>query len=268
LVRLDRALEPKRNGFDAAAYPVHAIVTSRGCPRRCIFCTLGYQQGRERVRPIGTVLAEVSALREHFGVNEFFVHDDNFSADRRRAKALCAALSAAGLDVRWGCEVVARDVDEELAEALVAAGCSHVMLGVESGNAEVLRATKKGIRLDHAENAVRTFAAVGMPSITCSFIVGHPQDTPETVRETFDFALRLKSLGATKIRVGAMTPFPGTALYHSPEEHGIRILTKDWVEYVPTKIVMETRHLEKGEIGSLLVEGLLQFADELQRCNS
>jgi radical SAM superfamily enzyme YgiQ (UPF0313 family) len=265
---LDRLPLPAREGFHLSAYPVlGSLLSSRGCPRRCVFCTIGLQPGRARLRSISAVLEEIETLKKAYGVREFFFHDDNFSADKKRTKELCRALRDAKLEVKWGCELAARDVDVEMAGLLVEAGCNHLLIGAESGNAEVLKSTRKGIRLEDTIRAVQLVTAAGMPSITCSFIIGHPTDTEATVRDTLRFALYLKEIGATKIRVGAMTPFPGTAIYHSADSLGVRILTRDWAQYVPFKVVMETEYLSKQMIASFVVEGLLLFGNELERCN-
>ena len=99
------------------------------------------------------------------------------------------------MDITWGCQSRVSTIDEELAKVMFGAGCRSIQFGVESGNQTVLNSIKKGITLNQVEKAVMGAHKAGIPNIICTFMIGHPEDTRDTIQDTVDFALRLHDLG-------------------------------------------------------------------------
>jgi len=110
----------------------------------------------------------------------------------------------------------------------------------------------KGIEKDAAIQAIRWSVAAGIRT-TASFMVPFPEDTEETIRETFAFMETLKDEGA-EILMSYTTPYPGTAFYEKADELGLRILTREWGEYDAKHLVMETERLDAARIVSIVEE--------------
>ena len=151
-------------------------------------------------------------------------------------------------------------VSPELLTELHAAGCSGIHFGIESGDPEVLRQIGKGITLEQSQQAVEAALRAGIPEVFCSFIIGHPFDTPETVRRTIKFARKLQTMamgsaGARVVcRMSTLVPFPGTPVFERAKELGVNVLLKDWTQYVVDDIILETRHLSAAALRELFFE--------------
>jgi radical SAM superfamily enzyme YgiQ (UPF0313 family) len=149
----------------------------------------------------------------------------------------------------------------EMARAMANAGCRVIQFGVESGNDSVLQSLQKQTSTTQIEAAVRAVAAAGIEQIVCGFIIGHATDTEDSSRETIKFGLHLRDLGATRLTLSLLTPYPGTRVYERREQLGIRLLTDDWEQYTFSRVVMETSRLNRDKLRELYVEGLLSFLD-------
>ena len=257
---------PARDLIDLGSYAqTGAILTSRGCLRRCVFCACGLSGSRSfRLRSAQGVVDEMIFLNSKYGISRFEFHDDAFTTDMERAHDICRLItgeySLAATD--WGCHALASNFDESLADKMAAAGCRCVQFGIESGNTEILQKTGKGISLADAENAVRSAHKAGIPVIVTSFIIGFPWDTAQTVEETVDFTLRLRDLGATHTPCSVLTPFPGTIIGEHLEQFGINVLSKDWERYTFNQVLIETENFSASDLRQLYAEAIFRLVDE------
>ena len=128
---------------------------------------------------------------------------------------------------------------------MAVAGCTGIQFGVESGSQTILDSVK-GIQKERALQAVQWTVAAGIRATT-SFMVPFPDDTLETLHETFAFMRELQDAGA-ELRMSYTAPFPGTLFHANAEELGLRILTDDWEQFDAKHIVMETRCLDAATI--------------------
>jgi len=232
LMRLDKYLSPG------------TIITSRGCPSKCIFCAAeAMSGGKYRVRSPANVVAEIEKVADDFSPKFFFIADDTFTVFRDRTREICKLLSNLAKKVEWVCESRANFIDKPILQEMAEAGCTAIQFGVESGSEKILNAIKKGINLDQVRRAVR-WAVEAKILPVCSFMVPHPEDTWKTVKETKRFMLELKDMGAF-IYVSMTTPFPGTNLYTHAKELGVTIITEDTDKYDLTgeSPVIRTRNL-------------------------
>jgi len=232
LMRLDKYLSPG------------AIITSRGCPSKCIFCAAeAMSGGRYRVRSPANVVAEIEKMASDFSPRFFFIADDTFTVFRDRTREICKLLRSLAKKVEWVCESRANFIDKPILQEMAEAGCTAIQFGVESGSEKILKAIKKGINLDQVRRAVR-WAVEAKILPVCSFMVPHPEDTWKTVKETKKFMLELKDTGAF-IYVSMTAPFPGTHLYLYAKELGVTIVTEDTDKYDLTgeSPAIRTRHL-------------------------
>ncbi|MDD5650162.1 MAG: radical SAM protein, partial [Candidatus Nanoarchaeia archaeon] len=167
--------------------PVGTIISSRGCPFQCIFCDRNIFGNKFRARSAKNVLEEVDYLIKNYKVKEIKFIDDTFTINKQRVLDICKLLMERKYNLIWSCSIRADTVDKELLTTMKKAGCWFVSLGVESGNEKVLRDIKKNLTKDQIRNACKLAKEAGLKT-RGFFIIGHPTDTKETIRETIDFA--------------------------------------------------------------------------------
>jgi len=201
------------------------VLTSRGCPGKCIFCSRHIFGRTTRFRSIGNVLSEIEMLLSDYRMEEISIIDDAFTEDRQRVLRFCEEIGRRRLKFPWRLSNGARvdSVDEELLRAMRAAGCYEIAFGVESGDDDVLRKIGKEITTAQIAAAFEAAKRAGMDTIGF-FIIGHPFDTTETMRKTIDFAIRLDP---TYAQFTISTPLPGTALWDWVERHGTSLFGND-----------------------------------------
>jgi len=232
-----------------------ALMTSRGCPFKCVYCSSSQLCGKMwRGHSPKRVVEDMRILAEDFGVHEIELLDDTFTLNRGRALEVCRLLRAEGLDVFWSCSSRVDTIDSQLAHEMSRAGCHTVYFGVESGDEDVLRSTGKGISLDGAVRAVSVAKEAGLHTV-CSFILGLPQDTLQTVRRTIDFARRI---GTDFAQFTQCTPFPGTKIYEVARKRGW-LLTTDWSRYTTLDPVMRVPGIPPQLITKMMRRAYISF---------
>jgi len=237
-----------------------AICTSRGCPNNCSFCACHLIFGhRYRTPSVGRVLDELEHLQKEYGIHEVDFNDDTFNWDHQRVFDICQGIKERGLKLRWSCFCRAAEMTPEIAFAIQGAGCGAVQYGVESGSPKILKDIGKRVSLQQVEGAVTAAADAGIEAIVCGIMLGHPKDTEETVTDTIEFADHLLNIGATRIMLSLLTPYPGTQVYRQLDKLGIRLLTDDWEQYILSRVVVETKYLTKEKLRELYVRGLIRF---------
>lgn len=205
---------------------VGVILTSRGCPFNCIFCANKLlTEGTYRTHSTERVCLEVENMISKFGVTQLFVQDDNFSANKKRAKEICREFIRRKYNtkVSWWAEARVDCVDEELLHLMKEAGCRIISYGLESGNQRLLDLIDKNITLELVKKVIAMTQKAGI-DIRASFILGLPTETRKESLQTIKFARRL---GISQVRFAIATPFPGTKLWDIAQEEGTLNLT-DW----------------------------------------
>jgi anaerobic magnesium-protoporphyrin IX monomethyl ester cyclase len=194
------------------------LVTSRGCPGRCTFCSSPKLWGRKaRFRSAGSVLEELEELVVRRGHRFLNVKDDTFTASKRRAAEICRGIAERGLVFRWACDTRADLVDAELLAAMRRAGCVRLNLGVESASAEVLRQFRKGIDPARVREVTRDARDLGL-DVRYYLIVGGRGETPETIRETLRF---VEESRPTHCLFHGLSVHPGTEDFEIAREQGL-----------------------------------------------
>ncbi|OGN99213.1 MAG: hypothetical protein A2Y89_05775 [Chloroflexi bacterium RBG_13_51_18] len=189
--------------------PFGAIVTSRGCPYRCAYCSKPVFGSRFRAQSPGRVVEEMRYLQQKFGIKEIAFYDDSFTLDKKRVHAIADKIIEQKLKIAWTCETRVNLVDKELLEHMKQAGCYSVAYGIESASPDILKILQKDITLEQVETAVSDSRKVGL-QVVGYFMLGSPGETPGTIRQTIEYAKRLKVDFA---QFSVTTPFPGTELY-------------------------------------------------------
>ncbi len=244
---------------DLSAYKApFVVVTSRGCPGNCIYCSARAMWGpRYRGRPAEHVLSEVVIRAKQTGRRFFTIPDDTFTADTNRVRRFCRLLIESGLGLGWHCESRADVLTEELLDLMKEAGCEGVQFGIESASQDILTSLRKGVSLRRAEELVAHVHALGM-NPRCSFMLGHHTDTPETIRRTVDLALRFWDQYGASCAVSASTPLPGTYLYEKRDQLGITIHAKRWEEYIFSEPMVSGQGFKVDDVREALF-GVMTF---------
>jgi anaerobic magnesium-protoporphyrin IX monomethyl ester cyclase len=240
-------LQPATDAIEGAKS--FSILTSRGCPYRCTYCSQSIMPQRWRARAPESILEEWRHLVEDLGAQEIGVLDDSANIRVQRLMDLSDLLIANRLNhVPWifvnG--IRANLASRELLARMKEAGLKRTAFGVESGDPEILRSIDKRIDMDTIREAFRNAKAVGLETIGF-FIIGLPGETEQTMERTIRFACELDPLIAN---FSMMTPYPGTKVYQTVKQHG-RLLMDDWDDYV---FFEGKARYEMGEMTAELVE--------------
>jgi anaerobic magnesium-protoporphyrin IX monomethyl ester cyclase len=203
------------------------ILTSRGCPARCTFCANVVTGRSFRHRSAQSVTAEINAWHEQCGIDYFPIWDDAFTANTPRLLELCAAIERdVCFPFNFGAITRANMVSRDLLRTMRQAGLMHVNFGVESGDDEILKAIKKGIRTDHVVRALEWAKEEGLIT-ACNFMLGFPQETPVELERTLRFMERIAPMVDAFSTMGVVVPFPGTPIYE--ENHFLYGFTNWWL---------------------------------------
>lgn len=229
-----------------------SIVTSRGCPGNCIYCSIHTVWGRRwRSRGPANVLDEIEHLVNNYGVKEIHFEDDNLTFDRERARAIFQGIIDRGLDIAWTTPngVAIWKLDEDLLRLMKASGCYQINLGIESGNERVLKEIiRKPFRLEKVHEIVKKIQELGIWAHGF-FILGMPGETKQTIMDTINFAIGL-NLDSASFFVA--TPYPGTRLFDICKEHGYI------QDYDARALRVQSSMISTEQFTS---DGLLQFQD-------
>ncbi|MFQ5771037.1 MAG: B12-binding domain-containing radical SAM protein [bacterium] len=211
---------PARDLFKFREYKPHpyipnsdksaTVLTSRGCPFKCIFCAANVVHGRGyRVRSIENVIAEIEFLKENYNVKRICFADDEFTLNRKRTIELCNSIIESEIEIKWTCFSRVTDVDPKLLNTMKEAGCDLILYGVESGNERLLKSMKKSITLKDSINAIKWTNNADIISIA-TFILGLPEETRNSIMETINFS---KKLNPTLAFFNIAIPLPGSELH-------------------------------------------------------
>jgi radical SAM superfamily enzyme YgiQ (UPF0313 family) len=229
LMDLDILGQPDRSIFDLKRYLDHdyetVVMTARGCPSRCTFCSTTVSGRRARWNGPSHVCDELEEVIG-YGFQSAFFGDDTFSGDPKRAIAICDEIRKRGIDIPWTSNMRAQDARPPVLEAMRAAGAYRVFMGFESIQKATLRLVKKGATPERMLEKAQLVKTAGL-ELHASFIVGAPGDTPETLAATLDY---IRLLNPTVATFNVMEPRPGTDVFHRPERYGITMPDPYWYE--------------------------------------
>jgi radical SAM superfamily enzyme YgiQ (UPF0313 family) len=186
-------------------------------------------QGRRvRAHSPERVVEELRILRDQHGARGVCFHDSTFTIDKARTMKLLQLMVRADLGLRWTCNTRTDRVDHEICDALRAAGCRQVALGIESGNQASLDIVGKGTTVERQTDAVRMIHAHGMETL-CSYILCLPGETEEMAEETISYA---RSLASRVAMFYLPVPYPGSALFDACSRDGGLRMTHRWSDYL------------------------------------
>lgn len=235
-------------------YKIVPVQTSRGCPFHCEFCSVTGMFGKKlRYRSTENIINELKAYDNN--KNIVFFYDDNFTANRKRAKELLKAMVKEQFKFQWSTQVRA-DVanDPELVKLMREAGCSTVFIGFESIDAENLKDMKKQQSVEEIKNAIKLLDKNNI-HVHGMFVFGFENDKPASVKETIRFVARSR---ISTVQFLILTPFPGTATFEKLKRAN-KIKFFDWTLYDAHHAVFESRHLSIDQIQRAQIKGHQAF---------
>lgn len=229
LVPVEGYIERRQNNgmYQGRAMP---ILASRGCPFRCTFCSSPQMwEPVYAMRDVSLICDEVELYQRRYGATDFHFQDLTAIVSRKWIIALCDEMIRRGLKITWQLPSGTRSeaIDDEVCEKLAAAGFKQLSLAPESGSQHIREAIAKRVKMEHMIAAIRAGLNNGL-SVSCFFVIGFPQETLQTLRETLRLARKLAWMGLPDIGVAKFVPYPGSALFKQLVEQGRITLNDDY----------------------------------------
>jgi len=236
---------------------IFPVLTSRGCPYDCTFCSVTKMFGRGyRYRSTDKIITELKSIEETYpNLKSFFFYDDHFAANRQRTKELLKAMLDTGIKTKWNAQVrqdVARD--PELLKLFKATNCHTLYIGIESINPETLKRYNKKQTLEDIETNLSILQDHGFWR-HCMFVFGADTDTVETIRETIKWTKR-RDIETVQFLI--LTPLPGTPDAARLEAEG-RIFDKDYSHYDAHHAVFEPKNMSAGQLARETYKAMRRF---------
>lgn len=201
------------------------ILTSRGCPFNCAFCSAPILNQRVRFRNPEAIGGEVRHVIERYGIKQFRVSDDMFTANPKHVSDICRAVK--DFDIAWRISIRAKPLTKAILKTLHDAGCREVSIGVESFDDGVLKMLNKGTTAEDNALALEMCAEVGMKARVL-FMIRTPGQTSETVSINIEY---LKRVPYAIIACMTFIPLPGSDIWANPDKYNIEILDRNMDNY-------------------------------------
>ncbi len=242
------------------------IISSRGCPYACTFCSVILTQGRNfRKRSPEDFVDEMEYWHKR-GWERFEIDDDCYSCDMKRAIKISEEIIKRGLKIKYDIYNGIRvdRVSPELLQSLRDSGCSLVSFGLESANLKILRNIKKSIKsLDQVTDAVKWAKDAGLKT-SVNFIIGHQGETMETARESLEFA---RSLEADFVNFYNLVPYPGTETYEWVKKNARMLVPEEdylrHISYRDNEPIFETDEFTASERRQVIKEGFQLYEQKV-----
>jgi len=260
IVPLDKIDHPARDLSVSGSSAI--LVSSRGCPYRCVFCCSSRYWGRMRLFSAEYVVEEMRSLVERYRLNRLTLFDDLFVWDRDRLRQIVQRFEADSIfrNVSITCTIRAELVDDELATLLKRLRVDVVGAGLESGSERVLQYLKgPKASVEQNRRAVEILRKHGIGT-EASFVIGSPEETADDARQTVQF---IKDVPLRGFMIHVLTPFPGTPLWDEAAEKGIVSAQMDWTKLRPDVLNERKRDVILAE--QMSYEEVKEFFDEINR---
>lgn len=248
---LDQLPLPARDLLPMDLYPAGAagtrglIMTSRGCPFSCAYCsTSRFHGNRVRFHGVARILEELRTICEDHGAAFASFADDTFTMNRQRVECFCRELIARGSPYAWGCDTRVDLVDARLLQLMSDAGCEVIFYGIESATQRVIDNMGKGFRLEQARQAISETRAAGIEA-QVSFIIGLPGETYAGAQRMADF---VDETGADGVLYNILIAYPGSRIHQDPKHFGVESFSDDWGRCEQVRPMTRTGAMSEDEI--------------------
>ena len=207
----------------AGVLPPAGILSSRGCPSACTFCSNDVTGRKFRYRSAASVAHEVGVMRGHGSVG-FAFFDDSFAVGRRRVRELCNAIAALPEPAWWTCTAHPAHLDPDVIADMQRAGCAGIDIGMESADPDMLVRIGKGVTVERVLAVLGWCKDAGVQCVV-NLLYGWPDETAAALAGTIDFIVRAAPIAGGFNARGVVVPYPGTAIY---ELHHERFGFTEW----------------------------------------
>jgi radical SAM superfamily enzyme YgiQ (UPF0313 family) len=224
--------------FTSKKYDLGFVVSSRGCPYGCIFCSNRVTTGMKyRYRSPISIVDDLEVLYHRHGKTFILFLDDNFLVNKKRIYALIDEIRQRGLDNKMTFSFQARgdNADYALFKDLYSSGFKSVFFGMETASNRIMKLIKKGETVEQCINAVRMAKELGF-HVSAAFIYGFPT---ETHSDRINCARLSKELEIDMARFNNATPYPGTELYQIAKKEGALNIQNDYENFISVSTFIE-----------------------------
>jgi anaerobic magnesium-protoporphyrin IX monomethyl ester cyclase len=233
---LDALPFPERDGLPMLRYtdpackqfPNVSIITSRGCPHKCIFClesTVFFHSPSFRTRSPVSVVNEMEFVIGRYGAREVYFDDSSFTVSHTHARSVSKEIIERGLRIHWSCMADA-NIDFETMEWMKKSGCTGLKFGVETADPEIMKKINKKLDLKKVKEFASNARKLGLYTHG-TFMFGLPGESKRSIERTLEFAFSLK---CTTSQFSVATPFPGTEFYAMAKRENW-LITGDWSRF-------------------------------------
>lgn len=230
-VNIDDIPFPDRALFSLEKYPPHyrgTLITSRGCPFQCPFCSSSKMHGKVyRRRSPKNILAELVYVINAVDTSIIHFVDDNIAFDQNRLFKICDLIIEENINITWNCDARIDNVSWELLQKMAEAGCSSIIYGLESGSQPILDGIRKGHTVKQAEEIISLTKKAGIRPCV-SFIIGLPRETTTTLIQTYQFIDRVSPYYYYQ---SFLAPLPGTDFFSNPQKWLMTLRKLSWDFY-------------------------------------
>lgn len=245
------------HGMDMMRKPISSMITSRGCPYNCVYCSVHTVWGRTyRPRSPKNVVDEIELLIKNLGVKEIHFEDDNLTLKRERTIEICKEILSRKLDFKWTTPngVALWTLDKEVLTWMKKAGCYKLCFGIESGDPETQKFIRKSVPLDKCREIVREANKLGIWTHGF-FIIGFPFEDKKSIDNTLNYAID-SDLDFASFFLA--TPYPKTDLYAIMSENGmVQHLTWDSLRVSAASI--NTKYFTREELAKIQKDMFKKF---------
>lgn len=233
------------------------IMTSRGCPARCTFCSAKEVWGKKyRFRSVDNVLEEMSLLKETYGIEELMFEDDNVTANPKRALELFSGMLKEGFDFVWDTPngVGVWSINEEMLDEMKQSGCAKLNFPVESGSQSVLdHIIKKPLKLSKVKNLIRYCDKIDL-DYGMFLVIGMPGETIGDMWKSFRFAA---DCGCYNPHISVATPYPGSELFDKCVERNYFVRDFTFDDLFIKSFMIKTADWTERDLKKVLFKALL-----------
>lgn len=237
-------------------YPLTSMITSRGCPGHCVYCSIHAVWGHTwRGRSAKNVVDEIEHLVKDYGIKEIHFQDDSMTISKKRMNEICDEIIKRKVDIKWATPngIAHWMLDKRLLRKMKKAGCYRITFGIESGNPEMRRWVGKPYSLEQAKELTQYANKIGMWTLATN-IIGFPYETREQINDTIQFAINSDVDFALFYRLG---PRPGTPVYEIFKKEGW--LPKNEKELYSESVACETKYIKGKELYEIQNEAYSRF---------
>ncbi|TFH44073.1 MAG: radical SAM protein [ANME-2 cluster archaeon] len=191
--------------------PRTTLITSRGCPYHCVYCSIHNVWGRLwRSRSAENVVDEIEHLMKNYGVKEIGFVDDNISLDKKRMNRICDEIIRRKINIRWSTPngIAIWTLDEHLLDKMKESGCYKLTFGIESGCSETQKFIGKNLDLKKTQRIIQHANRIGLWT-RATFIIGFPYENIESINQTIEYAIK-SDIDSANFYIA--TPYPNTPM--------------------------------------------------------